>query len=100
MEKVNTLIHDSKIIELSEYLQSLNSVDIAKLIMKLQSKDLILTFRLLPKDTASEVFSYLDVSYQQCLVETMSDIEVQEIVEELFLDDIVIVLIKVCKVVL
>lgn len=89
MEKVNTLIHESKIIELSEYLQSLNSVDIAKLIMKLQSKDLILTFRLLPKDTASEVFSYLDVSYQQCLVETMSDIEIQEIVEELFLDDTV-----------
>lgn len=88
-EKIDIMIQGNKIIELSEYLQDLNSVDISKLMMELKDKDLILVFRLLSKNTAAEVFSYLDKEYQQSIVETIADSEVREIIEELFLDDTV-----------
>lgn len=72
---INTMIAQNRIMELSEYLQNISSVNISKLLMNLNTKELVLVFKLLPKDKATEVFSYLDEKYQQ------------SIVEELFLDD-------------
>lgn len=83
------MIKDNKIIELSEYLQEKNSVDIAKNMMYLEPCDLILVFRILQKDTAAEVFSYLKQESQQYIIESISDDEVKEVIEKLFLDDTV-----------
>ncbi|MBO3445995.1 magnesium transporter [Clostridium sp. CCUG 7971] len=88
-EKIRVLIHENKIIELSEYLQSMKHVDIAKRMMDLETEDLILVFRILPKDASAEVFSYLDKESQQYIVEIIADSEVREIIEKLFLDDTV-----------
>ncbi|WP_042276652.1 magnesium transporter [[Clostridium] dakarense] len=88
-EKIRILIHENKIIELSEYLQSMKPVDIAKRMMDLETEDLILVFRILPKDASAEVFSYLDKESQQYIVEIIADSEVKEIIEKLFLDDTV-----------
>lgn len=88
-EKIRVLIHENKIIELSEYLQSMKHVDIAKRMMDLETEDLILVFRILPKDVSAEVFSYLDKESQQYIVEIIADSEVREIIEKLFLDDTV-----------
>lgn len=87
IKRIIDMIKESKITELSEYLQKLNSVDIAKIIMELDDKYSVLVFRILPKDTAAEVFSYLDSEFQQHIVEAMTDSEVEEIIEKLFLDD-------------
>lgn len=89
VEIVNLMIKESRILDLSEYLQNLNSVDISKILMELKDKYLVLVFRLLSKDTAAEVFSYLDKEYQQSVVEAMTENEVRDIMEELFLDDTV-----------
>lgn len=88
-EKIRVLIHENKIIELSEYLQGMKPVDIAKRMMDLGAEDLILVFRILSKDTSAEVFSYLDKESQQYIVEIIADSEVKEIIEKLFLDDTV-----------
>lgn len=88
-EKIRVLIHENKIIELSEYLQGMKPVDIAKRMMDLEAEDLILVFRILSKDTSAEVFSYLDKESQQYIVEIIADSEVKEIIEKLFLDDTV-----------
>lgn len=89
IEKINQMISQGQVIQLSEYLQNINPVDISKLLMELSSKDLILTFRLLPKDKAAEAFSYLDKEYQRKIIEKITDSEVEEIIEQLFLDDTV-----------
>lgn len=88
-KRIISMIEENKVMELSEFLQELNSVDISKLMMELEPKEIVLVFRLLPKDTSAEVFSYLDKEFQQTIVEIITDTEVREIVEQLFLDDTV-----------
>ena len=46
-------------------------------------------FRILPKDIAADVFSYLDHDVQQTIVEGISDRELALIVDDLYLDDTV-----------
>ena len=87
--EIKELIERNKLLELCEYLQELNSVDVANQLMDLEDEELVLVFRVLPKDIAAEVFSYLDKDSQQHIVETITDREVTQIVDKLFLDDTV-----------
>ncbi len=52
-------------------------------------KELTLTFRILPKDMAAEVFSYMDTKLQAILINAFSDSELKAVLDELFLDDTV-----------
>ncbi|MDB8552302.1 magnesium transporter [Turicibacter sanguinis] len=87
--EIKELIERNKLLELCEYLQELNSVDVANQLMDLEDEELVLVFRILPKDIAAEVFSYLDTDSQQHIVESITDREVTQIVDKLFLDDTV-----------
>ena len=87
--EIKELIERNKLLELCEYLQELNSVDVANQLMDLEDEELVLVFRVLPKDIAAEVFSYLDKDSQQHIVESITDREVTQIVDKLFLDDTV-----------
>lgn len=87
--EIKELIERNKLLELCEYLQELNSVDVANQLMDLEDEELVLVFRVLPKDIAAEVFSYLDKDSQQHIVESITDQEVTQIVDKLFLDDTV-----------
>lgn len=83
------MINDKNITKLREKLQEMNSVDIAKSMIELDDKTMLVVFRLLPKDTSAEVFSYLDKESQQRIIELITDKEVRDVVENLFLDDTV-----------
>lgn len=83
------VIRHNTISELSQVLQRMNSVDIAKSMEELDDKSLVVVFRLLTKDTSAEVFSYLDKESQQRIIELITDDEIKEIIENLFLDDTV-----------
>ena len=61
--------------------------DIAEMMEELSGKDTLLFFRLIPKDTAVEVFSYLEPLKQEELTELFNEKELKEIMEELYLDD-------------
>lgn len=87
--KVRLLLKENKLIELSEYLQEINSVDISKIMCDLDEKDLVLVFRMLPKDVAVEVFSYLEKDTQKNLIQLIADSEIKDIIDKLFLDDTV-----------
>ena len=75
--------------QLSQELQKMNPVDIAKSMELLDDKSLLVVFRLLTKDTSVEVFSYLDKKSQQKIIELITDNELKDIIENLFLDDTV-----------
>lgn len=86
---VSSLIEERKILELSEYFASLNPVDIAKDMVDLRNEGIVLAFRILPKDIAAEVFSYLELDMQQYIIQSITDSELKDIVDKLFLDDTV-----------
>jgi len=70
-------------------LSDLNVVDIADLFGEIDREKVVQIFRMLPKDLAADVFSYISSEQQQLIVESIADSEVRHIVDELFVDDAV-----------
>jgi len=89
VEVVSDLIKKRKMLELSEYFSDLNSVDIAKDMVDLKDEEIVLAFRILQKDKAVEVFSYLEPQMQEYIIQTITDSELKDIIDKLFLDDTV-----------
>ena len=75
--------------ELRKYLGSKAPEDIAVALNGLSHEDMILAYRLLPKEIASEVFVNLDSDFQEKLINLFSDKELKEVVDELFDDEAV-----------
>ncbi len=67
----------------------LNEVDIASFIEELDSERTVIVFRMLPKALATEVFAELPVDKQSHIINSITDKELSEIVEELYVDDAV-----------
>ena len=68
----------------------MNEVDIAAFLGELEPDQQAIVFRLLPKELAAEVFAYLDDSEdQERLIGALSDRELREVLDELYLDDAV-----------
>jgi magnesium transporter len=84
------LIDQKKYIQVRRIIQELNAVDIAEMLNEAgEDSRALLIFRLLPKEMAADVFSYLDHDSQQHVVEGITDKELSGILDELFLDDTV-----------
>jgi len=87
------LIAEKKYIQVRRIIQEINEVDMADMLNRANEEEndprALLIFRLLPKEMAAEVFSYLDHDYQQHIVESINDKELAGILDELFLDDTV-----------
>lgn len=66
-----------------------NAVDIADFIGCLPEEQATVVFRTLTKELAADVFSNLPPETQQIIVESVNDMELSEIVEDLFVDDAV-----------
>ena len=75
---------------LKQVLAEMNEVDIAEFLDELEAEQQAVVFRLLPKDMAAEVFTYLEDSEdQEKLIGALSDKELREVLDELYLDDTV-----------
>lgn len=68
-------------------LPKLQDADIAAFMDELSREHVVIVFRLLPKDRAAEVFSYLSVERQEHIVGAITDQEVGSIIDQLFVDD-------------
>ena len=90
MQNLLTLLQSRKFIQVRRIIQEMNSVDLAELISEIEDeRDAVLLFRLLPKEMAAEVFSYLEHDQQQRVVEGLTDKELAGILDDLFMDDTV-----------
>lgn len=84
------LVEQRRFRQLREKLSQMNEVDIAEFLDELEVEQEILVFRLLPKELAAEVFTYLEDSEdQEKLIGALSDQELREVLDELYLDDTV-----------
>ena len=88
LDQLIDLVQERKFRALREILTEMNEVDIAEFLDELDVEQEILVFRLLPKDLAAEVFSYLEED-QEKLIGALSDKELREVLDELYLDDTV-----------
>lgn len=67
----------------------MNAADIAALFDDLEQQTIPLLFRLLPKELAAETFVEMESDQQQLLIKGLSDSEIKEVVDELYIDDAV-----------
>ena len=88
LDQLTELVRERKFRALREILNEMNEVDIAEFLDELDVEQEILVFRLLPKDLAAEVFSYLEED-QEKLIGALSDKELREVLDELYMDDTV-----------
>ena len=66
-----------------------NPADVAEFLEELPAEKQLFLFRLLTKDIAAEAFSYLDNDTQEMLFTSITDNEVRNIVDNMYLDDTV-----------
>lgn len=89
------LIGNKQFAALKSDLQEMNPADLAFLISELDEyedfseKQLIMLYRILPKELAAESFTYMDSDTQMKLINIFSDKELRYVIDELYIDDTV-----------
>lgn len=86
-DSMEFLMSSRQLAVLKSILIELNPVDIASILDDVKTEDLLKIFRILPKDMASDVFSYLSPETSQNLITSMSDIEAGRLIDDLYADD-------------
>ena len=93
MEEIIQLLEEKKLGKLREKLNELNSVDISTILQELDEevdKDkLLIAFRILSKEKAGEAFTYLEPDMQEKLIHNLTDKELKNVINELYMDDTV-----------
>ncbi len=88
-DRLTDLIGSRRLRELREAYEEYNEVDIAEWLSERPKEEALIAFRTLPKERASEVFSFLEPEKQEELITSVTDSELGAIVEELYIDDAV-----------
>lgn len=88
VELLQELIEGKQIKKLREYFDEYNIVDLAEKVQLLSLTEVLFLFKVLRKDITAELFSYFDADQQKLLIEAFTGNEIQEILDNLFTDDI------------
>lgn len=86
-ERTMQLLNEKKYNIIKSELGNYQTADIAEFIEELEEKQALVFFRLLPKEIASEVFSYLSVDRQAEISALANEKELANIVADLYFDD-------------
>ena len=86
-EKIKELLGEKNVKELKKLLAEENPVDIAEALDGLDEKEILLTYRLLPKESAADLFVAADPEFQEVLVKGFSDTELRAVMDEIYLDE-------------
>ncbi len=89
-DEIIKLLEERKYSVLKPLLADMNSIDLAEVFEETQNDtDLLILFRILPKDLAAETFVEMDSDIKEKLIHKLSDTELKAVMDELFLDDTV-----------
>lgn len=84
---IKELLDTKQYTRLRQKLADMNEADIAAALEELEEKDQLKAFRILPKDMAADVFSYMDVDIQQYIITSLSEKDAGIIIDNLMADD-------------
>ena len=91
-ERILQMLDERKFKELKEELEHMYPVDLVELMEDFTQKQLVMVFRLLAKEEAAETFTEMDSDMRETLIGGLTDSELEEVMEEMYLDDTVDVL--------
>ena len=91
-EQLLEMLEERRFKELKEALENMHPFDIAEMLEDLEDKQMILVFRLLAKDMAAESFTEMNSDMREILLNALTDSEIKEFMDEMYLDDTVDVL--------
>ena len=90
VDEIMLLLKERNYAVLKPLLSSMNAIDLAEVFEETEDDvDLLILFRILPKDLAAETFVELDTDVAEKLLNKLSDRELRAVMDELFLDDTV-----------
>ena len=89
-EVFERLLNEKQYKAIKSIFDTMNTVDTAVLLPEIEDdKSLVMLFRLIPKENAAMVFTYMEPEQQQVLLETFTDRELKTIMDDMFIDDTV-----------
>ncbi len=91
-EQILAMLEERQFKELKDELENMHPVDVAELLEEVEERQMILIFRLLQKDEAAEVFTEMESDLREVLLNALTDSEIKEFMDEMYLDDAVDVL--------
>ena len=89
IEKITKFIENKRIKNLREYLETINSADFPSIFESVDEDKIIMIYRLLSKGKAAEVFVELEHDNQEKLIGYLTDIEIKNVMNEIYMDDAV-----------
>lgn len=87
LEILNNYLGQKQYVKMREWMSDLNVADIAAMIEELEEEQMLKVFRILPKDMAADIFSYLPIEVEQYIITSLSDKEAGNIIDNLMSDD-------------
>ena len=92
-ERILEMLEGRRYKELREELENnMYPVDLADILEGFGQKQMVMVFRLLAKEEAAETFAYMNSDMRELLINSLTDSELEEVMEEMYLDDTVDVL--------
>lgn len=87
MDEIKELLETRQYTSLRQKIAEMNEADVAVILEELETEDMLKVFRILPKDLAADVFSYMEVENQQMIITSMSEKDAAVIIDNLMADD-------------
>ncbi len=87
VEQLQELLSSRQYTQLRQTISEMNTTDVAAAMSEMEQEESLKMFRLLPKDMAADVFADLEIEVQQYIIQSMSDREASNIIENLMADD-------------
>ena len=88
-DELTALLDSHNMRTLKQRMEEMNEFDVAEFLSSIQDNRMPMVFRLLSKETASDVFANFDTADQERIINSMTDSELAGIIEELYVDDAV-----------
>ncbi len=89
VENVSEYLRTREFSRVRTLMGELNEVDIAEIVEELSAGQALLAYRLLPKEVAANVFSYMESDTQEKLLGLFTDRELATVMDGLYVDDAV-----------
>ena len=87
LREILELLESKQYTVLRQRLSEMNEADIAAILEELEEKEMLKIFRILPKDMAADVFSYMEFDNQQYIITSLSERDAAGIIDNLMADD-------------
>lgn len=87
LEVLKEYLDKKQYVKMREWMSELIVADIAAMIEELEEEEMLKVFRILPKDMAADIFSYLPIEVEQYIITSLSEREAARIIDNLMADD-------------